>query len=811
MSALFSKLQFSKFRPINIIAGMTAIILSLYLLVWFSSPWVFRYVIQDTLRPFNLNLSEESYIRYNPFTTSLYVENLGLSNDGGRVFYLENSALDIDLTSLVNMEVEVESFHIQDLELVVDLSADDTVISGFLLPEAQSSADVEPVLKEVERSFVKDLILLAQELTVTQSRIIIKKNDLHRIIEINDLKVSNASLAERHQVFDLSLNLGVEKSVFVLDLKLRSNEGAANVEFSTSLDQFMLGVIAPEIKDIPFEFAGNVSFDISGSAEFQSSLKNLLIDSASISVADLSVSNDAILFSQEKLGLEINSMRYKNNEDQGELANFGVNVSMSKTSLNDKVSNDVLVSFEKFSASPINIEIQPDSMAESVIVNAGELAMDNIVLSNVDAEKTPALVKLGSLRVSDIGYTHNQLKAGAIILADLNSQILIDNEKNITTLVKIPITDEPKQQAAAASKPTAIAGAQEDDEGNASADFKMKLDRIELAGENIVSFRDASVEPAHVRTVVIETAFIENINNNDNTPSPFKFAANTNKYTTVNLEGEVSPFTETTNLTLKGAAREFSLPTISSYIKEPLGFEINSGQLDADFDVTVVESVIEGGLQLLMRGADMTSSDNGQANSTKDKAMIPLNVALGMLQDGDGNIVLDIPLDGRVDSPEFGVHGLILLVAKKAALSQAKTYLINSITPYASVITIAMAAGDFALKLRFEDLPYAPANVDIGEQQQEYLNQFVALLKDKPTHQIKVCGIATSADINQPAEALLSDPDLIKHAKDISSRRAKAFKHYVIETGEISSGRLLICAPQVDFSEGALPRIELSL
>ena len=811
MSSLVSKFQLSKFRPINVSVGIIAIIILLYLLVWFSSPWLFRYVIEDILRPLNLSLTEESHFRYNPFTASLYVDKLSFSNDSGRVFHLEHSILDINLISLVNREIEVDTFNIQGLELVVDLNADGTVISGIPLPATDSSADDKSLSGEEKHSLVKDLVLLMPELTVTESKIIIKKGDLHRFIEIHDFKISNANLAELDQVFDLSLHVSIDKAPFILDLKAELHEGSASVAFSTSLDKFMLGVLEPEIKDVPFEVAGKLSFDISGSAELHSSLSTLLIDSSRISVSDLSVSNDEFLFYQESMGLEIKSVGYKINKKQQKLAELEIEVSMSKTALSNKISNDVLVQFEAFSSSLISIELQPESALESAIVDVSELAIDNIVLSNINAEKTPALITLSSLRVNDVDYANNHLKVAVIKMADVKSQILIDKDKNMTTLAKIPATDAVKQQAAAENNSTEAAGDEENAEKNHATDFKIKLDRIELTGENVVTFHDASVEPAHKRTVVIEKAFIDKISNHENTPSPFEFTARTNKYTSIILQGAVSPFTETTNLTLKGTAREFSLPTISSYIKEPLGFEINSGQLDADFDVAIVESVIEGELKLIMRGADMTSANDHQANSMKDKTMIPLNVALGMLKDGDGNIEINVPLDGRVDAPGFGVNGLIVLVAKKAALSQAKSYLVNAFVPYASVVSVALVAGDYALKLRFEDLPYAAASVDIVEQQQEYLSQFIALLKDKPGKQVRVCGIATPADINQPTGVQLSDPVHIKLARDFSNHRAQAFKQYVIEKGGIKSGRLLICAPQIDFEENALPRIELSI
>ena len=55
------------------------------------------------------------------------------------------------------------------------------------------------------------------------------------------------------------------------------------------------------------------------------------------------------------------------------------------------------------------------------------------------------------------------------------------------------------------------------------------------------------------------------------------------------------------------------------------------------------------------------------------------------------------------------------------------------------------------------------------------------------------------------------DKKQIQQLKDIGEQREEALKEYLIKQGNIASSRLLLCAPKIDSSKDALPRMELSV
>ncbi|MCF6193878.1 MAG: hypothetical protein L3J46_06055, partial [Kangiellaceae bacterium] len=69
----------TKKRTLKYVKVLLSGLLSLYVLIWFFSPVVFRYFINNYLQEnYAIEMSSNSGIRYNPFTSHLTVRDLEL-------------------------------------------------------------------------------------------------------------------------------------------------------------------------------------------------------------------------------------------------------------------------------------------------------------------------------------------------------------------------------------------------------------------------------------------------------------------------------------------------------------------------------------------------------------------------------------------------------------------------------------------------------------------------------------------------------------------------------------------------------------
>ena len=134
-----------------------------------------------------------------------------------------------------------------------------------------------------------------------------------------------------------------------------------------------------------------------------------------------------------------------------------------------------------------------------------------------------------------------------------------------------------------------------------------------------------------------------------------------------------------------------------------------------------------------------------------------------------------------------------------------------TLIPYSGLVNIVMAADEYLLKIEINDLEYPATEVEVPEDQAEFLSDFAALLKEKPDFHVRLCGVASAADIEKESSDSIGSPEDIQKLISISVQRAINFKKYMVEEKEIKSSRLLLCKPKVDFSRDAKPHLRFEI
>ena len=371
----------------------------------------------------------------------------------------------------------------------------------------------------------------------------------------------------------------------------------------------------------------------------------------------------------------------------------------------------------------------------------------------------------------------------------------------VSTKDELPI-EEPIEETV--NQPNDI----EDKTDSAESAFTLAINSFSFTDNSHINFTDQSIMPHYERDFTITTFNAGPFDNQKpKQESHFSLKGGSNKYASFNLSAVAKPFSKEDFYQLKGFFKEVSLPSLSTYISEALKYELKAGQLDVDLDVKVDKKDIDGNVVLLLRGIELGAANDHEAGTVKSQTSVPFNIALGMLKDSDGNVELDIPLHGSTDAPSFGIRGFISLMIKQATMSAAKEYLLTTFVPYANVVNVAMSAGDYLLKVRFNDLAFPVKETQLSDQHTEFLTQFSALMKDKPDTQLTLCAIATPQDINKPMGIEITDKAEIKQLAKMSEKRLDNFKEYMVKKEGILSSRLLLCSPKIDSSVDAKPRI----
>lgn len=810
----------SKLRTYTLAAAkyLAITIFALYFLIWISSPFVSAYVIKTQLTPYGLQLHPDSHIRYNPFKTQISVETLSILKNDTAVFSLESGEFELDLYRLIVDDLHIDTLKLSGLYIFIELEDNITRVAGFQLPNTESNEELEASTQEAQSqesqpkaSGELPFRISSDVITLTDHHIHIIQDGVALPFTIKELNVPPIEISTDSHIIATEIQASLFDGDLTAIIQASMQKELGKVEARLAVQNLDLKQVQDFLPNNIKNIDGKLNTTTQVTAEISGSDISLSGTNSSLSLQDFSLGVDdynirSQLFSLNMPNIGTTLKQGTPTNITAEIEHFSENLLVENTK-----TQSIELSYESLTLKNIETSAN-ENLPESVNITLDSIdftALETFRDVNESEKESPAVLKIGNLNIEKISATPTKADIETIHLSNIASHVFINKDKTIQNIKPSQKETLPEDRDTEAGSVDTTPPPKKDD----NVAFLFSIKNILIDGNNVLNFSDESVNPSISQQVILDSFTFSNLSNTHDDQSPFTLTGRHNKHGKFNIEGGVAPFSEHVNSNIKGKITELSLPTISAYIHEPLGFELTSGQLDTNIDVQIKESELDGKIKLDIRGLTMSKTETYDEASLKEQTAVPLNVALGMLKDKRGNIKLKVPLSGSVEDPSFGVQSFLLLVTKKAILSQAKSYLMNTFVPYANVISVAMMAGDFALKLRFEDLIYEPTHTEISDNNLEFTQQFIQLMKDKPNTQIKVCGIATPEDLQLPLgkKAENIQEDVKAQLRVIATNRAETFKAYVIENGEIASSRLLVCAPKLEFGEKAKPRLELSI
>jgi len=795
-----SPIYFSK--PVKII---TTLFIGLYLVIWAISSPLSKYFIAPILVEQGLTLSSDTSIRYNPFMSQLTVSDLTLYlNKEEKVLSINELSIRLTLFRLFFDKIVISKFQLDNAYIKIKKTATQLVIAGIDLNKQNSSNESQEKITETEpKSFDYQLIL--PKLDFSQINIDIENNNNPHQVVINNLLITQVKASEQSQQANINLKSIIDGTELTLDVDASFEQGQGEVNTQLAIIDYPIAKLQRYVEDLS-ELSGAFSLVSEQSIAITTEQIKLHLKAAEITNKNLVVGYEQQFFTLDNLQQNINDLKLTLNQGEiTELSGQG-KITLNKASVYHNKPSQKLAYFEQLALNNMSFHF-----TDTAEVKIAEFIIDNIFASKNEDTDLPPIVKLKQFSISDIIISEHYLAVNQIQLDSLQSQVILNKEKVISNLVALPVTKAEQEEVIEEVDQVD----QVDQEINATkAEFIVSLNELTLINDTQLSFLDNSVEPAAKRKLFIDKltlGALSNAQDKKGNQTPFELVGRSNKYAHFDFKGFSQPFSQKPIHHLEGFLKELSLRAVSTYTQQAMQIELKSGQLNTGIDVTLEGEQLDGNVVILLQGLETGIADSDEAGALIDQGALPLNMALGMLKDSDGNVELDVPLSGSTSDPQFGMSSIVSLITQKAIWMATQDYLLKTFVPYANIVSAAMAVGEFALKLRFEDLPYQAKQISISEDQQAYLQAFIALMQDQEKTRVNICAISTPADINLKSGSKVTDKSHIKQLKEIGEQREEAFKEYIIKHGNVASSRLLLCSPKIDSSENSQPRIELSV
>ncbi|PKI13188.1 DUF748 domain-containing protein [Colwellia sp. 12G3] len=830
---------------------LLALYVGLFLLIWLLSSPLIKHFISPLLAEQQLHLADNASIRFNPFLMRITLSDIDLfstkSKQEETVFSLANMEVQVALWQLAFDKIVLSKFLLEQGTLKVTQHDGHLIIAGIAIPSSaeqaeQSNAQVtKESIDEPVSDFPYQLVL--PEFILSQFTIEIERNTLQEInkahhIKIEQLSLSQVKATQNEQQANLTLTALIDKTHLALSANTQLTAGKGDINSNISLKNYPVEKLARYVEQLT-ELKGSLSFNSQQTVTLAEQGINLRVKKANLTLQNLLVGLEQQHFTLNDLQYNFTDLALDLQDNEVTHLAGKSSIKLTDAVLNHNESKAKIVAFKQLSLDDIRfvLDDEPsvdianvvlddllfskkadltDAMAQKVIARINKLAAtDSVDIEAEEIVNLPPVMQLKKLIVNNIHIHEKSIVINSILFDTLTGDIIVKENKELANLVTLgDKTDQ--QNSAEATLTEELATIEKELEGNEanSNGFVFSFNELRFINKNSFGFTDFSVDPIYQRTLFLDTLDVGALSNSKDkkqNQTPFTLIGRSNKYANFNLSGYLQPFSELATYHAKGDFKEFSLPAISSYLKASTGIEVKTGQLNTALDLTLTGDELNGNVVVLLQALETGLVDSEEAGSLISQGALPLNMALGMLKDGDGNVELDVPLSGSTSDPKFGLSSVVTLITKKAIISATQDYLMTTFVPYANIVSIAITAGEFALKLRFDDLEYQVEQIEPDDNQHAYLKEFIALMQDKEDTRVTICAISVPADIGLKAGVSVTNKADIKRLIDLGEEREHAFKDYLIEQGKIKSSRILLCKPQIDSDEGAIPRIAISV
>jgi hypothetical protein len=369
----------------------------------------------------------------------------------------------------------------------------------------------------------------------------------------------------------------------------------------------------------------------------------------------------------------------------------------------------------------------------------------------VDGAIGEDLLKWNSVRIAGIDANVNPLGVSIreIALDNVAVRLVIETNRTINLLAGLTpagaantVVDTNAPAATNATVATATESAT-----NAAA--PAALPHISIGSivfsNNSASLTDRSLTP-NVNMAILEFGgTIAGLSSNPSERAEVNLSAKVDGAGPVDISGHINPFSMTGNKDLKVVFKDVDLTPASPYSGKFAGYRITRGKLNLDLTYDIVERNL--------KSKNVITLDRftfGDKVESPEATKLPVRLAIALLKDRNGQILLDVPVEGSLDDPKFRVGKVVwhtvLNILTKAATS-----------PF-SLLGALVGGGE---ELSYQD--FVPGSAVLSPDSQKKLDSLVKGLYERPGLQLEIAGsIDPEADRDALRRASLE--------KQISSR-----------------------------------------
>ena len=741
----------------------------------------------------NYQLEAEDW-KFAPFATQLSLTGVTLThpNVGKEQTHLNNLTLDINLWAMLQQQIVVRNVILDGLDLgleaVLTKDSESMTVAGISIPLAGADTQKQP--GAVEANTESDSTD-EEPWTVQVTNLEIKNQRYQWQLSIDGLETEGELQVKNIQIEGLNTAENSEPKINVaLVLESLAVSGEQNLLLNAPLALNAKGKLSNLL--IQPQWQGDLSVN---------GLSLVLDDELSLNLSQLSLNN--ILADAESQSVERLLVKSLGVDD-----GKGLTLSIDDVSINEISNAGTQQSFASLQVN--HIALNDDPM---------QLALDQISLENFQHQDLkPQLESLLITQLSVTGkeeqllnleqYGFNDL---AVDVSSDEFSVTLGNQYYSGLLVNIQ-RDKDGNLVGLPNEETTVDASQEDaKKSEAKEDSKPLLLALVLAGliqqaeevegaETVASkvhVEDYSITPALKTDINITKVSIGEINSTIKQSDfsltekvPFEIHLGIGRYNMIVATGSLGLFERDAVLYPQGnvdvTVRQLDLVPFNGYFIQALGYQLDRGSLDVDAHITFDKAQLGGNVKILLRNSKFTPVNEETISKISKQISMPIDTAVGLLRDDNGNLRLSIPLEGDLADPDVGLNDITKQLTQKALKAGTVYFLKQAMQPYGTMLTVASFAGDYLFAIRLDSLVYEHGVTELTDEQIANLTKVAELMKKKDKLEVKACPFVSTAEADELGEDW----------SDFALERGQKVKDWLLAYDEKVAARLSICRTQ---------------
>ncbi len=441
-------------------------------------------------------------------------------------------------------------------------------------------------------------------------------------------------------------------------------------------------------------------------------------------------------------------------------------------------------------------------------ITVDRVNFDEFFFLGKSAKKNDNICSIAGARLSKIGWSPEKGMSGeSLSFADLFCTLIRDKAGNLILSKKLAAMSRPGKKV---EKPA---------EAGASPGADIRLSRITLRGESGLHFEDHTLEVPFISNLAITTLQVKNIDSGNPTePASIKMIGSVDKRAPLEVNGTIIPFRESPAVKMKIKLKNYPLAALSAYTVQSVGVALAGGQLKLKSKIKLKDNQLDMNNEIVLKKLETSTISKELAEKLDNQLPIPLDSALSMLRDSNGDITLNIPLSGPIDSLNVGISDILITALSKAIVPAASGYLMYTLGPYGALAWVGMKVGEKMLEIRLPPVVFAPGESAVPDELKDYFDRLAKILQDKPTEDFQLCPKSSAWELISESEKEKlnkKEPELSGKDREqlmaLGQERAANIKEYLIRNYGIDKDRLLICTTRIEVEKSAKPRVDIQM